>query len=308
MKKLILVLILQLYNTPQISAQPDTLYDVFPLAKWNQYNYNYHFSDTLLYFGTVEYAQNDSGIVSYLIIDSTLINNKVEWLVERSISLQRHIVRVNWGGQDTTYLVQQTDQFILTESLNGYHELMANAPLINFGSVDNWSFPARGQVPIYRYSMTTDVIIDNYSSVRNFDSLYFNSSKGLYKRKYYYSDSANHIWIDKTNVDLIGDIVGIEQNELIIPAKKQLSQNYPNPFNPSTKISWQAPVSGWQTLKVYDVLGNEVATLVNEYKNAGSYEVEFNEASNIKNPASGIYFYRLQAGDYLETKKMILLK
>jgi len=55
----------------------------------------------------------------------------------------------------------------------------------------------------------------------------------------------------------------------------RLEQNYPNPFNPSTKISWQSPVSGWQTLKVYDVLGNEVATLIDEYRNAGSYEVEF---------------------------------
>ena len=90
--------------------------------------------------------------------------------------------------------------------------------------------------------------------------------------------------------------------------KFSLSQNYPNPFNPSTKISWQSPIGSWQTLKVYDVLGNEVATLVNEYRSAGSYEIEFNPASSIKNPASGIYFYRLQAGDYVETKKMILLK
>jgi hypothetical protein len=92
------------------------------------------------------------------------------------------------------------------------------------------------------------------------------------------------------------------------PMSFNLLQNYPNPFNPSTKISWQSPVSSWQTLKVYDVLGNEVAILVDEYRNAGSYVVEFNAASSIRNPASGIYFYRLQAGDYVETKKMILLK
>jgi hypothetical protein len=87
-----------------------------------------------------------------------------------------------------------------------------------------------------------------------------------------------------------------------------LNQNYPNPFNPSTKISWQAPVSGWQTLKVYDVLGNEVATLVDEYKNAGSYEVEFKSTAGSRQLANGVYFYQLKAGDYLETKKMILLK
>ncbi len=96
--------------------------------------------------------------------------------------------------------------------------------------------------------------------------------------------------------------------EIDAPTKFSLPQNYPNPFNPSTKISWQSPVGSWQTLKVYDILGNEVATLVNEERYAGSYEIEFNPESSIKNPASGVYFYQLRAGDYVETKKMILLK
>ena len=92
--------------------------------------------------------------------------------------------------------------------------------------------------------------------------------------------------------------------EVGIPDKFSLSQNYPNPFNPGTKISWQSPVGGYQTLKIYDVLGNEVATLVNEYRNAGSYEVEFNSAGL----SSGVYFYRIQVGDFIETKKMVLLR
>ena len=87
-----------------------------------------------------------------------------------------------------------------------------------------------------------------------------------------------------------------------------LSQNYPNPFNPSTKISWQSPTGSWQTLKVYDVLGNEVTTLVDEYRGAGSYEVKFNSTFGNRQLANGVYFYQLKAGDYLETKKMILLK
>ncbi|MGB5531335.1 MAG: T9SS type A sorting domain-containing protein, partial [Ignavibacteriaceae bacterium] len=83
-----------------------------------------------------------------------------------------------------------------------------------------------------------------------------------------------------------------------------LHQSYPNPFNPSTIISWQSPVGSWQTLKVYDVLGNEVTILVDEYKPAGKYEVEFN-ATYLP---SGVYFYQLKAGDFVETKKMLLLK
>ena len=83
-----------------------------------------------------------------------------------------------------------------------------------------------------------------------------------------------------------------------------LQQNYPNPFNPSTKISWQSPVSSWQTLKVYDVLGNVVATIVDEYKPVGSYEVNW-DASEF---TSGVYFYQLKAGAFVETKKMIFLR
>ena len=93
-----------------------------------------------------------------------------------------------------------------------------------------------------------------------------------------------------------------------IPEEYFLSQNYPNPFNPSTKISWQLPVGSLQTLKIYDVLGNEVATLVDEYKRAGKYEVEFNSSSGTRDLVSGIYFYQLKAGNFVETRKMILIK
>ncbi|MBK7631231.1 MAG: SBBP repeat-containing protein [Ignavibacteriales bacterium] len=95
-----------------------------------------------------------------------------------------------------------------------------------------------------------------------------------------------------------------DQGSLFTPDSYNLAQNYPNPFNPSTKISWQSPVGSHQTLKIYDILGNEVATLINEYREAGRYEVTF-DASKL---ASGMYLYRLQAGSFVETKKMLLLK
>ena len=92
------------------------------------------------------------------------------------------------------------------------------------------------------------------------------------------------------------------------PTSFYLAQNYPNPFNPGTKISWQSPINGHQTIKVFDVLGTEIATLVDEYKTAGKYEVEFNPESSIKHRASGIYFYQLKVGDFIQIKKMIYLK
>jgi hypothetical protein len=93
----------------------------------------------------------------------------------------------------------------------------------------------------------------------------------------------------------------------LAPTEYVLQQNYPNPFNPSTIIRYEIPDQGDNilvVLKLFDVLGNEVATLVNEEKDAGRYSVEFN-ASNLP---SGIYFYRLRAGSFTETKKMILLR
>jgi uncharacterized delta-60 repeat protein len=96
----------------------------------------------------------------------------------------------------------------------------------------------------------------------------------------------------------------VNQISSILPEEYYLFQNYPNPFNPSTTISWQLPVGSRQTLIIYDVLGNEVTTLVDEYKPAGSYQIEF-DASSLP---SGIYFYKLQSDNYVKTKKMILMK
>jgi len=94
------------------------------------------------------------------------------------------------------------------------------------------------------------------------------------------------------------------EQENIIPTDYSLSQNFPNPFNPSTVISYQISAFSKVILKVFDVLGREVATLVNEEKSAGSYTVELN-ASKL---ASGVYFYKLIAGEFSSTKKMILMK
>jgi hypothetical protein len=90
----------------------------------------------------------------------------------------------------------------------------------------------------------------------------------------------------------------------VTPEAFTLSQNYPNPFNPSTTISYQITKSGLTTLKVYNIVGQEVATLVNGVVTAGSYDVKF-DASRL---SSGVYFYTLRSGSFVETKKMTLLK
>jgi len=99
-----------------------------------------------------------------------------------------------------------------------------------------------------------------------------------------------------------GALTGVGNNET--PLSFKLSQNYPNPFNPTTKISYSLPKSGFVTLKVYDILGKEVATLVNEVKNAGNYSVDFSASSF----TSGVYFYKIETNGFSDIKKMMLIK
>lgn len=89
-----------------------------------------------------------------------------------------------------------------------------------------------------------------------------------------------------------------------LPNDYSVSQNYPNPFNPTTTINYSIPKSGLVTIKVYDVLGAEVTSLVNEYKPVGSYQVTF----NAEKLSSGVYFYQLKTGLFVKTKKLILMK
>ena len=89
-----------------------------------------------------------------------------------------------------------------------------------------------------------------------------------------------------------------------VPIQFRLDQNYPNPFNPITTINYSIPKTGQITLKVYDVLGKEIATLVNEEESSGNYHIQFN-ANRL---ASGVYFYRLHSGNFVMTKKLLLMK
>lgn len=129
------------------------------------------------------------------------------------------------------------------------------------------------------------------------------TSLGNYLLKVTATDTANAKASCIFNLKIINPVTDIKDDQEVIQDFR-LYQNHPNPCNPSTIISWQTSASGWQTLKVYDLLGREVTTLVDEFKTAGKYEVEF-DASNI---SSGIYFYVLKTNNFLDQKKMIVMK
>jgi hypothetical protein len=114
------------------------------------------------------------------------------------------------------------------------------------------------------------------------------------------NDDYSGFWYPESSI-----ITGIAKElQNALPKKYSLTQNYPNPFNPSTIINYSVPKAGLVTIKVYNVLGKEMSTLVNEEKTAGNYSVQFygNHLS------SGVYFYMMQAGGFVQTKKLLLLK
>ena len=180
------------------------------------------------------------------------------------------------------------------------------------GTSGNLYLPSYGHHQIYKISPAGVVSVfagtgiagstDGDVTIAQFNgpnSIIFNSEGDLYVSEY--------------NANRIRKITGVEPPTLIegqqevIPKEFLLLQNYPNPFNPSTKISYQIPKLSFVTLKVYDVLGNEITELINEVKPAGIYELEFNaEQNNILN--SGIYFYQLRSDGFVTTKKMVLLR
>jgi hypothetical protein len=115
------------------------------------------------------------------------------------------------------------------------------------------------------------------------------------------SNNVNPLRIGHATSPLVAASV---ESGIIIPVSYLLAQNYPNPFNPSTAIRYELPHASRVSLKVYNTLGQEVSTLVNENKSAGVYTLQF-DAGNL---ASGVYFYRIQAGDFVATKRLLLLK
>ena len=109
-------------------------------------------------------------------------------------------------------------------------------------------------------------------------------------------------------IEWFGDLTSIEETDIIV-SKYKLNQNYPNPFNPTTAISYQIPENAHVKLTVYNMLGQEIRTLVDNQQIARSYKATWDATDNFGNSVpSGIYFYSINAGDFSATKKMILLK
>ncbi len=135
-----------------------------------------------------------------------------------------------------------------------------------------------------------------------------NTNFELFNPNTSYLINLNHIyptddgWATYSIVDSIVTDINDTQNT---PTEFTLEQNYPNPFNPSSMISWQSPISSWQSIKLYDAIGREIETIAEGFYEAGNHSKSY--IANAALP-SGIYFYQLKAGNFVQTKKMMLIK
>jgi hypothetical protein len=279
-----------------------------------------------------EYVQSDAIMLTdYPVITSTSPGsvNNFEFMNALSTNIDTDVVGNHWGMQGLseqfTYTSgdsakTQLDTSIYSDVPTSYYFIDVSWVYYNFDSIN---------VMNARYSVNGKLLADNINQNRSAINQGGSFEKGnpvgtwsgFYRLSgsYLYSPSNplivsmvynkslysgfSFVW-DMVRFVPSNNINSVKQNKNQLPVTFTLSQNYPNPFNPSTEIQYSIPQSGIVTLKVYNILGQEVATLVNQEQKAGNYNIIFNAAKL----SSGVYFYRIKSGDFSLTKKMSLLK
>ncbi len=247
-----------------------------------------------------------------------------------SVSLPAGIIKTTNGGEDWIPLNSG-----VTERLSGVSYIDSNSAVVvgAYGTIlrnDNVAIPveltsfnayAEGEEVHLNWSTSTETNNSGFdiekcrsseiSDQTGWGKIGFVEGNGTTTEIHFYSFTDNKVTSGKylyrlKQIDLDGscNYSKIVEVELTAPDKFSLQQNYPNPFNPVTHINYQIPVKGFVSLKVYNTLGEEVATLVNEEKAAGSYKIKF----NCSGLSSGIYIYRLTSGNYTSAKKLNLIK
>lgn len=278
----------------------------------------------------------DTATVLYLPKDVCFINERLGWVVNfgSDVTDVGSIANTMDGGKNWQYQHKRAPSLydvIFLDSLNGF--AVGNKVLFNIATLcvtkdggANWNINEFGAGQLYCIEFLDSLngwiggsgrILRTTNGGENWEiqlegmQTDFEQMIILHKDKVAYALGKD--WNGKTHTLLRADLSNLTEVKSdinILPEECSLSQNYPNPFNPSTTISYQIPSSSFVTLKVYDVLGNEVAVLVNEWKEAGRYNYEFGSATGGRNYElpSGVYFYQLKSGEFTDTKKFILLK
>jgi len=232
------------------------------------------------------FASSDLNIYELNPSDGTLINSFSTNFTINGVGFmgERLFTSVPFGGIDE--YDPDTGNFIGTISSTGYAALAGggnpDAEWLNESPIQVTI--AGGDSAIISIQISAPTVLGNYSAIIILES----------------NDPDSSITMIQVDLDVV---TGVEEENLL-PTVYSLYNNYPNPFNPATTISYDLPKQSMVTLKVYNIVGEEIAILVNSEQNAGRYKIDWN-ASQL---ASGVYFYRIQAAEFVDVKKMILLR
>jgi hypothetical protein len=284
-------------NTANVAtAAGDSLVEILPLALGNQWTYEYRFSTFLDQFGTY----HDTGSATIRIVGRIITADTITWLLQET-----HRLWMNHDSGAYSPLPVSIDTIQLIELQQGQHRLYINGDASEIASYV-FSFFPHVDTSVYRYNRV-DTSGTRTVSSRNLTGkgvFFYSFRQGIGLSSVLLSDgctcmdgfSGHHSLRAWTVTSVIG-----KQN---LPGDYGLAQNFPNPFNPTTTIVFQVPFRSYVSLKIFDCIGREIETLVDEELLAGSYARQWNP----HNMSSGVYFYRLRSGPFVEMKKLILVK
>jgi hypothetical protein len=287
-------------------GQSDSLVDMFPLALRNEWTYSYvAVADE--YF--MDMGISDVGTARYAVVGKSELADSILWTIQKSLDVV-HSERFYFPGRgrDTSYRVQSSTSFVLIELLDGRHRLHRQQPTYNiWGCVFPFGSDFADSTLVYRY---------NRPDSANTKTLQAVTRDRAFRSTIMFKHDSGCVGVNTSNWLLTGssyrtnhrlrNAIITEVNEPAdrFPRNFALFQNYPNPFNPNTTIRFSVGTYGHTSLRIFDLLGREVATLVSEEMMPGSYERKF----NAERLASGIYLYQLQSGGFLQTKKLLYLR
>jgi hypothetical protein len=213
---------------------------------------------------------------------------------------------IMFKGHSWSVFVKETDGSTTASCTNCHSTMSSDASI---ALVTKWQsdFQTLDSIAGLKVTAAGNHLLNSTDSANfaeaQFNLSYAESDEGGGVHNHLYSAALLNDAISKSDKILTGIV-----SDKIRPLTFSLSQNYPNPFNPSTKINFTIPQSGYVTLKIYDMVGREVATLVNGNKNEGIYSIDFSAAIVARELSSGIYIYQLKEGNFIQTRKMVLLK
>ena len=307
--ELIIIFLLSMTgNVQQVNSQQN---DFFPLEKGLKRVYSYQSEEKTYESLWLTKLTHDSGIVAFNVLNDSMSDSILVWRIQEIDSIYRSIQTfADWEGNDTAFLIRSNTLFDLSEKISGSGELSGSSyfPVWQFPWYWPNPFISYYGSPIYRYSKDTLITehVEIYYSgpCLYLDTLIFKNNIGLIKVFALSYKGPNTLYSFEWRAALIDPFISNNDGEITIPTEFVLFQNYPNPFNPSTQITYSLPKATNVTLKIYDLLGQEIAILVNERKQDGEYKVTW----NAEGVPSGVYIYRIVAGEFVETKKMVMMK